>query len=174
MINIDELILNARKSKNTIELKAYQNIKSEIQKYQTSKGAKPLTEESLLQIISKYAKNLEDAILQFSEARREDLVSEYRSELKVVQKLLPEPVTERDVHFALRNWCAKNGFGNWLELPNYEEIKNPPTLSVTIDIVGGNKVIPKKEMGNAIKYLKSQFPTTDGKIISEIVKKYIL
>lgn len=30
--------------------------------------------------------------------------------------------------------------------------------------------IPKKEMGNAIKYLKSEFPQADGKMISEIVK----
>ena len=34
--------------------------------------------------------------------------------------------------------------------------------------------IPKKEMGNAIKYLKSRFPQADGKMISEIVKKYIV
>ena len=34
--------------------------------------------------------------------------------------------------------------------------------------------IPKKEMGNAIKYLKSEFPQADGKMISEIVKKYIV
>lgn len=35
-------------------------------------------------------------------------------------------------------------------------------------------IIPKKEMGNAIKYLKSKFPTADGKMISEIVKKYLV
>lgn len=55
MINIDELIKQAMKSKNKIELEAYKNIKVEIQKNQTAKGAKPLTDESQLQIISKYA-----------------------------------------------------------------------------------------------------------------------
>lgn len=34
--------------------------------------------------------------------------------------------------------------------------------------------IPKKEMGTAIKHLKSKFPTADGKMISEIVKKYLV
>ena len=29
-------------------------------------------------------------------------------------------------------------------------------------------------MGTVIKYLKSKFPTADGKMISEIVKKYIV
>ena len=30
--------------------------------------------------------------------------------------------------------------------------------------------ISKKEMGNAIKYLKSKFPQADGKLISGIIK----
>lgn len=34
--------------------------------------------------------------------------------------------------------------------------------------------IPKKNMGKAIKYLKSKFPTADGKIISKIIKKYLI
>jgi hypothetical protein len=34
--------------------------------------------------------------------------------------------------------------------------------------------IPKKEMGTAIKYLKSQFPTADGKLLSLIVKNHLV
>ena len=29
-------------------------------------------------------------------------------------------------------------------------------------------------MGNAVKYLKSKFPQADGKLISKIIKKYII
>ena len=29
-------------------------------------------------------------------------------------------------------------------------------------------------MGNAIKYLKSKFPQADGKMISDIVKTYVI
>lgn len=31
-----------------------------------------------------------------------------------------------------------------------------------------------KEMGSAIKYIKAKFPQADGKIISEIVKEYLV
>lgn len=156
MINIDELIKQAMKSKNKTELEAYKNIKVEIQKNQTAKGAKPLTDESQLQIISKYAKSLEDAILQFSEAHRDDLVASYTSELEVVKKLLPEPVNESQIYSELCEWQIKMAFENdW---------------KVDLD----KPIIPKKEMGTVIKYLKSKFPTADGKIISEIVKKYII
>lgn len=152
MINIDELIKQAMKSKNKTELEAYKNIKVEIQKNQTAKGAKPLTDESQLQIISKYAKSLEDAISQFSEARRDDLVSEYTSELEVVRKLLPEPVNASQIYSELTQWAKLNC---------------EQGLSTKI-------IIYKKEMGTVIKYLKSKFPTADGKMISDIVKKYIV
>lgn len=153
MINIDSLIKQAMKSKNKTELEAYKNIKVEIQKNQTAKGAKPLTDESQLQIISKYAKSLEDAILQFSEAHRDDLVASYTSELEIVKKLLPEPVTAEDVKSYFEMWLIENAEKGILESYNS---------------------LPKKEMGNAIKYLKSKFPTADGKMISEIVKEYLV
>lgn len=159
MINIDELIKNAMKSKNKTELEAYKNIKVEIQKNQTAKGAKPLTDESQLQIISKYAKSLEDAIKQFSEAGRQDLVADYTSELEVVKKLIPAPATTSEIMLSIWDWAGDNEF---LEPTD----SNPNNFQTPR--------IPKKEMGNAIKYLKSEFPTADGKMISEIVKKYLV
>lgn len=156
MVNIDELIKNAMKSRNKIELQAYQNLKAEIQKFKTAKNAKPYDEAAELSLISKYCKSLEDAIKQFSEAHRDDLVSEYTSELEVVKKLLPEPVNESQIYSELCEWQIKMAFeNNW---------------KVDLD----KPIIPKKEMGTAIKYLKSKFPTADGKIISEIVKKHII
>lgn len=157
MINIDELIKQAMKSKNRTELEAYKNIKVEIQKNQTAKGAKPLTDESQLQIISKYSKSLEDAIKQFSEAHRDDLVAEYTSEWEVVKKLLPAPVTAQQMYPELYDLGVKKGWVN-----------TSPVTSNTAPH------IPKKEMGTVIKYLKSKFPTANGKMISDVVKTYIV
>jgi hypothetical protein len=37
--------------------------------------------------------------------------------------------------------------------------------------VNGEKIaIPKKEMGNFIKQIKTVFPTADGKMVSDIIK----
>lgn len=157
MINIDSLIKQAMKSKNKTELEAYKNIKVEIQKNQTAKGAKPLTDESQIAIISKYAKSLEDAIKQFSEAHRDDLVAEYTSEWEVVKKLLPAPVTAQQIYPELYDLGVKNGWVN-----------TSPVASNTAPH------IPRKEMGTVIKYLKSKFPTADGKMISDVVKTYIV
>lgn len=151
---IDELIKNATLSHDKVALNAYKNIKAEFQKIQTAKNYDSnWSEQRELQIIGKYAKSLEDAILQFSEAHRDDLVASYTSELEVVKKLLPAPVNESDIKSEFEMWMIQNAENGKLESYNN---------------------LPKKEMGNAIKYLKSKFPTADGKMISEIVKNYII
>ena len=169
MTRVDQLIKEALLSKDKIALNAYKNLKSELQKVLTAKNAPEYSEALFIQVIAKYAKSLEDAILQFSEAHRDDLVSSYTDELEVVKKLLPEPVNEAQICFELANWMIEHGY-------NFHK----KSTSVLKD----NKIsktdfeefdpIPKKEMGIAIKYLKSKFPTTDGKMISEIVKKYLI
>lgn len=159
MINIDELIKTSIKSKNQVELRAYKNLKAEIQTFKTAKNAKPYDEAAEIQLISKMCKKLEDGILGFSEAGREDLVSEYRDELMILKKLLPEPVNESQVCSELSEWCRENHFTQRFQTAiGYEE----------------HLVIPKKEMGNAIKYIKSKFPQADGKLISTIVKSFVI
>ena len=103
------------------------------------------------------------SISDFSEANREDLESEYRDELEVLKKLLPEPVNESQIYSFIENdeeyfekfWVTE--YYNGSDEKTYMEID-----------------IPKEEMGNAIKYLKSKFPQADGKMISDIVKEYIV
>lgn len=159
MINVDDLIKVSMKSRNQIELRAYKNLKAEIQAFKTAKNAKPYDEAAEIQLISKMCKKLEDGILGFSEAGREDLMSEYRDELAVLKKLLPEPVNESQVCSELSEWCRENHFTQRFQTAiGYEE----------------HLVIPKKEMGNAIKHLKFKFPQADGKLISTIVKSYTI
>ena len=147
------------KSGDKVALRAYKNLKAEIQIVKTAKNARPYNDTTEIKIISKMCKKLEDAILDFSKAHREDLVADYTSELEVLKKLLPEPVNESQICSELSEWCRENHFTQRFQTAiGYEEYL----------------VIPKKEMGNAIKHLKSKFPQADGKLISSIVKKYVV
>ena len=166
MINIDELIKESLKSGNKTELKTYRNLKAEFQKVRTAKNAPEWNDALEMQIISKYSRILEDAILQFSQAHRDDLVAEYTSEWEVVKKLLPEPVNEAQIMYELFQW-SKNSFENFSSTLEYD-------AEVGAVIPRINIQIPKKQMGNVIKYVKSKLPTADGKMISDIVKKYIV
>lgn len=141
---------------NKVALRAYKNLKAEIQKVKTAKNAKPYTDAVEIQLISKMCKNLEDAILDFSKAHREDLVSDYTSELEVLKKLLPEPVNESQICSFIEEYCLNNNFvGNTEAQENIIQI-------------------PKKEMGKVIKVVKETYPQADGKLISSTVKKYVI
>ena len=143
------------KSGDKVALRAYKNLKAEIQKVKTAKNAKPYTDATEIQLISKMCKNLEDAILDFSKAHRDDLVADYTSELEVLKKLLPEPVNESQICSFVEEYCLNNNF-----VGNIEAQEN---------IIQ----IPKKEMGKVIKVVKETYPQGDGKVISSIVKKYV-
>ena len=156
MLNINELIKSSMKSGDKVALRAYKNLKAEIQKVKTAKNAKPYTDVTEIQLVSKMCKNLEDAILDFSKANRDDLVADYTSELEVLKKLLPEPVDESQICSFVEEYCLNNNFvGNTEAQENIIQI-------------------PKKEMGKVIKVVKETYPQADGKVISSIVKKYVI
>lgn len=163
MINVNELIKNAMKSKNQVELRAYKNLKAEIQLVLTAKNAKPYDEVAEIGIIKKYCDKLSQSIEQFQKAHRQDLAFEYMSEREVLRKLLPEPVNERKLYGFLEKLCFEKGF-----VHSYLDNGAPCPME------GYELQIPKKEMGAIIKAIKSQFPQADGRIISDIVKKYVV
>ena len=151
MLNIDELIKESLKNKKAMDLKVYRILKSDIMAFKTQKNAPVYDEAAELKIIQKYVTKMEDAEKQYSHAGRLDLATECRDELEVLRKLLPEPVKESDICDFVQGYAIDR---NW----------------VGTDDVSTRVMIPKKNMGEVIKATKSQFPTADGKIISEIVK----
>lgn len=156
MLDVNELIKSSMKLGDRTSLRAYKNLKAEIQKIKTAKNAKPYTDATEIQLISKMCKNLEDAILDFSEAHREDLVSDYTNELEVLKKLLPEPVNESQICSFIAEYCKEN---------------NLCSLKMDAHFV---PEIPKKEMGKVIKAVKEKYPQADGKLVSSIVKGYVI
>ena len=151
MLNIDQLIKESLKAKKTVDLKVYRNLKADILSFKTQKNAPEYDEAAEIKILQKYAKKLEDSVVEFTKAGRQDLVQECNEELGVLKTLLPKPVDKIDIYEELRYWAEEN---QYVEDEIAYEIK-----------------IPKKEMGTAIKYLKSKFPSADGKLISEVVKE---
>lgn len=151
MIEIDNLIKDALKNKQPVELKVYRNLKADIMSFKTQKNAPEYNEASEISIIRKYATKMEDAAEQYSQAGREDLATECMEELEVLRKLLPKPVKASEIQYYIQDSADYMGWNK------------------------GDKIeISKKEMGPVIKFLKEHFPTADGKIISEVVKQYVV
>ncbi len=57
----------------------------------------PISDEDALKVISREAKKRKDAIQQFSNAGREDLAENEKKELNLLEKFLPELMSEEEI-----------------------------------------------------------------------------
>ena len=151
MLDLDNLIKVSLVNKDNTSLKVFRNLKADVMVFKTQKNAPIYDETSELKIIQKYAAKMEDAEKQYLEAGRKDLANECREELVVLQQLLPKPITPDEIEDKIKVLCSTNGY-----------------------VQDSKLQIPKKAMGTMIKCLKGSFPTADGKMISEIVKSYLV
>lgn len=150
MLDIDKLIKDSMMNKDAAGLRVYRNLKTDIMNFKTQKNAPNYDEAAELKIIQKYSAKMEDAEKQYLEAGREDLVQECREELDILKTLLPKPVTPEEIEHFLWEYGISN------------------------EIIYESKlIIPKKSMGIVIKLVKETYPTADGKMVSDIVKKYV-
>lgn len=150
MLDIDKLIKDSMMNKDAAGLRVYRNLKTDIMNFKTQKNAPNYDEAAELKLIQKYSTKMEDAEKQYLEAGREDLVQECREELDILKTLLPKPVTSEEIEHFLWEYGIAN------------------------EIIYESKlIIPKKSMGIVIKLVKETYPTADGKMISDIVKKYV-
>ena len=144
-MNIDELIKKAMLEKNSAKKEAYRAIKTEFLLINTgSKGIAPRP------------------------VAEED-------EVKVVRKLIKE--REEQVSMYEAN-SRKDLADMYREQMKYLKELLPPEISkekiqeaVTTAYPNG---FTQKEMGKVIKEIKAIYPTADGKLISEVVKKHIV
>lgn len=144
MINIDELIKDALKSKDADKLKAYRNLKAKIMEYKTAKNAKPYDNQAEIQIIKKMCDSLKESEINYKKANRQDLFDECIVERRILENFLPVAASAEEIELAVR------------ESEHFVDGK-----------------INKKSMGLVIKEIKSKFDFVDGKLVSEIVKKFI-
>lgn len=149
MLDIDSMIQHALKNGIKDQVRAFRNLKSKILIAKTAKNAK-YDDATEIALISKYVKELEDGSNMYFAADRDDLGQEYAEEACILKALIPKQPTKDDVTSAV-----------W----NFIETNNGP--------VPENKTILKSQMGPCIKYIKSKYPSADGKVVSEIVKGFI-
>ncbi|WP_293296437.1 GatB/YqeY domain-containing protein [Allomuricauda sp.] len=132
----------AMKAKDTVALESLRAVKSAILLAKTDKGAgAELSEEDEIKLVQKLVKQRKDSAAIYKEQGREDLAEPELAQVAVIEKFLPEQLTE-------------------------EEIEK--VVVQTIDAVGASGMQDMgKVMGIVSKELAGQ---ADGKTISAIVK----
>jgi uncharacterized protein YqeY len=68
-----------------------------------------VTDADVEAILMKYAKQREDAMAQFKEAGRDDLVEKEQAELDIVRAYLPEPMSDEELETILKEIITQVG-----------------------------------------------------------------
>ena len=87
----------AFKAKETMKKDVLGLLKGAIQNAEINKKEE-LTDEEILSIIEKQIKMRKDGVVEFEKAGRQNLVDQYNEEIKILEKYMPEQLTEEEIN----------------------------------------------------------------------------
>lgn len=145
---LNEFIKASILGRNRTETTTLQLLKAALLEEMKKKGAKltedgSLSKETELSIISKMVKTRKDTAEVYLQNNRPELAEKEITEMNILKEYLPEEPTKENI------------------------IKGCEDFASTV------KVPSPKDMGQIIKYIKTKYPTADGKLVADTVKEYL-
>ena len=134
-------LINAMKSGDKITVVAIRSIKASLKNAEINKG-EALEENEMLAAVMTEAKKRKEAIEEYKKADRQELIDAELNELKVIEKYLPQQMTEDEISLKV------------------DEVFNSVKPSSMKEI--------GKVMGPIMKELKGK---ADGRLVQNLVKK---
>ncbi len=101
-------IKDAMRAKDVQKRDTLRNIQVAVKDIEVNER-REVTDADVEAILMKYAKQREDAMAQFKEAGREDLVEKEMAELLIVKSYLPEPMSDEELESILKEIIATTG-----------------------------------------------------------------
>lgn len=147
---LNDLIAEARKSKQPTRVKVLQEILKTFSDYVHSGKGNELTEEVESKILLKMVNTYETAIKDFFKQNRLDLVESYTADLAVIKEFAPHIASDEEVASLT------------------EEI-----LTAYVSERGEGFVLSMKDMKPILILVQQTIPTANGKVVSEILRKHM-
>ncbi|MDX1639217.1 MAG: GatB/YqeY domain-containing protein [Balneolaceae bacterium] len=120
---IQEQILSdlkdAMKNKDQERLTVLRSLKSKLLEREISErkgGEATLSDEQVVEVLMKAAKQRRESIQQFEEGGRDDLVKNEKQELEIIESYLPEMLSEEEVRDIARQKIDELGAENMADL----------------------------------------------------------
>lgn len=138
-----EDLKDAMKTKNVNKKNAVQMVRTVILQIEKDKGIE-VSDEQILGIVAKEVKTRKDAIAEYEQANREDLIENANEEIKALEEYLPKQLTDEELVTEVKKVIEK--------------------LNAT----------SMKDMGPVMKEAKATIGAqADGKRINEVVKSLL-
>lgn len=93
---------NTIKNKDIVAKNTIQSLRAAILQYEID-NKQELTDDKIIDIISKEKKKRLDALEQFNKSDRQDLIQQTQKELNVILKYLPQPATQEEIEQTVIN-----------------------------------------------------------------------
>ncbi|RNL84479.1 GatB/YqeY domain-containing protein [Sinomicrobium pectinilyticum] len=107
--NVMEEMKTAMRAKDTVSLEALRAIKSALLLARTESSSKELTEADELKLLQKLVKQRKDSAAIYSEQGREDLAEPELAQAAVIEKFLPEQMSEEEIAGVIEKIIAETG-----------------------------------------------------------------
>lgn len=106
---IMEEIKVAMKSKNQIELEALRAVKAELMLLKTSGNSSEVSQNQEIALLQKLIKQRKEAAEQFAANQRKELADKELAQAEVIQKFLPEQLSQEELEQKLNDIITKVG-----------------------------------------------------------------
>jgi len=108
---LDEL-KSAMKQKEADKLRVLRSLKAKILEKEISErkgGESELTDEQIVEVLMKAAKQRKESIEQFEAGDRQDLADKEKEELELIERFLPEMMSEDEVRAEVKDQIEQMG-----------------------------------------------------------------
>ena len=105
---LQEELKAAMKAKDKATLTGLRNIIGKLKAQRIDKG-EDLTDQECIQILQSSVKQLKDSIEQFEKGGRDDLAEIEAFELKLIEKYLPEQLSEEEIRISVQKTIKSTG-----------------------------------------------------------------
>ncbi len=134
---------NSMKEKNELRKNVVQMVRAAILQVEKDKQIE-VTDQQIVEIIAKEAKKRRDSIPDYEKSGREDLISQIKEEIAILEEYLPEMLSPEEIEEKLKQIIAEIG------------------------------ATSMKDIGMVMKTSKEKLgASADGKTINEIAKKLL-
>lgn len=103
---IENATNQALTQQDKLGLSVFRLVKSAIKNTEIEKG-RELTDEEVIVVLEKQAKQRKDSIEQFENAKRQDLADKEKAELSLIEKFLPEKMGEEEIRSIVKDKVAE-------------------------------------------------------------------
>jgi uncharacterized protein YqeY len=105
---IDQDLKEAMRNKDKIRMSAIRMLKAAIKKQEIEKRGS-LTDEEIVDVISREIKQRRDSISEYEKAGRQDLVDKEQAEVDILMTYLPKQLTEEEIRSLVQQVIAEVG-----------------------------------------------------------------